>query len=131
MKNLLSVLIIFLPLIVSAQNYNVSLIPDSLLKNANAVKRFEELRVIIKSPSRAVVKHKWAITILNEEAEDFASYTGSYSKMVALNSIDGALYDAAGKQLKSVKKKDISDVAYDDQMSLANDDRLKRHNFYY
>ena len=48
-----------------------------------------------------------------------------------LISLDGTLYDAAGKQIKSVKKKDIADLAYDDQMTFVTDDRLKAHNFYY
>jgi hypothetical protein len=117
--------------LVNGQDYNASLIPDSLKQNAHAVKRFEELTVEIKSPSRAVFKRKWAITILNEDGGIYSGYVNSYSKFRSINDIDGNLYDATGKKLKSVKKKEISDISYDDQMSLMTDDRLKVHNFYY
>ncbi len=114
-----------------AQNYSVNLIPDSLKENANAVKRFEELRVIIKSPSRAIIKHKYAITILNEAGERYNGYYNSYDKLHSLYDISGHLYDANGKELKSVKKKDLSDLAYNDEISLISDNRVKQHSFYY
>ncbi len=63
MKKLLVVCFILFSVFIKAQDYNVLLIPDSLIKNANAVKRFEELHVIIKDIGRAVIKHKYAITI--------------------------------------------------------------------
>lgn len=124
-------LLIFLPFtVLHAQNYNLTLIPDSLKQNANAVKRFEEIKVTIISPSKAISKHKWAITILNEAGEDYAGYVNSYSDLQSLSDISGHLYDATGKQLKSVKKKDIADVANNGQ-SLMTDSRVKAHNFYY
>ncbi len=114
-----------------AQNYDVSLIPDSLKKNADAVTRFDETRVVIKSLSKAVVTHKYAITILNEDGNRFARYQNSYDKQQSLESISGHLYDASGKELKSVKKKDISDYSANDDVSLMTDNRVKIHSFYY
>jgi Domain of Unknown Function with PDB structure (DUF3857)/Transglutaminase-like superfamily len=114
-----------------AQNYNVALINDSLKKNANAVTRMDEYIVIIKSPSRAIVKHRYAITILNEEGAKFAGYMNRYRKIISLQRIDGYLYDAIGKELKSVKKKDINDFSANGDESLMTDIRYKRHNFYY
>src|SRR5215831_13378381 len=94
-----------------SQDYNVILIPDSLTKNSNAVKRFEELHVIIKSVEKMIVKHKYAITILNERGDDYAAYYNDYNKLHDLSDISGALYDAFGKKIKGVKKKDITDVS--------------------
>ena len=113
------------------QKYNVATIPDSLKKNADAVKRFEELSVTIKSKSKGVVVHKYAITILNEEGAKFALYQNDYDKLQSLENISGHLYDAAGKEIKSVKKKDIGDYSAFDNVSLISDNRIKRHNFYY
>ena len=131
MKLLSFILSICLCSLLSAQKYNVALINDSLRENASAITRYEELKVVIKSTSKAVITHKWAITILNESGEQYAGYSSTYSKMFALNSVDGNLYDALGKQLKSVKRKDLADESYDDQMTFVTDDRLKKHNFYY
>ncbi|WP_159445038.1 DUF3857 domain-containing protein [Filimonas lacunae] len=131
MKNIFVLFLLQLPLWGLSQDYSVSLIPDSLKANANAVKRQEQLRVVIKDAGRAVVYHKYAITILNENGDDYAVYSNYYDKMHSLSDISGALYDAGGKKLKSVKKKDISDAAYDDDESLVTDARYKKHNFYY
>lgn len=116
---------------VKAQDYSILFLSDSLKKHANAVKRFEELRVIIKGPDKAIIKHKYAITILNEAGDKYASYSNSYDKLNELSDIDGNLYDAFGKKLKNVKKKDIEDFAAQDGFSLVIDDRIKRHDFYY
>ena len=131
MKNIFLIIFLSVTFVVCAQDYNVLLIPDSLTKKTNAVKRFEELRVVIKSVDKAVIYHKYAITILNEDGDEYAGYINSYDKLEDLSDISGNLYDAFGKKLKSVKKKDISDVSYDDQMSLITDDRIKKHNFFY
>jgi hypothetical protein len=105
-------------------------IPDSLTKNVNAVKRFEELRVIIKSVDKAIIKHKYVITILNAMGNDYAGYSNDYDKLHDLSDISGTLFDAFGKKVKSVKKKDVADVSVQDGISLMNDDRIKAHNFY-
>ncbi len=114
-----------------AQKYAAAAIPDSLQKEANAVVREEELRVIIKSPDKAVVRHSYAITVLNEAGNGFARYYGHYDKESPINDISGFLYDASGKELKRVKQKEITDAPYDDNMSFVLDTRVKRHDFNY
>ncbi|MEO6537704.1 MAG: DUF3857 and transglutaminase domain-containing protein [Ferruginibacter sp.] len=126
------ILLAFFPFSISqAQEYNVNLIPDSLRLNANAVKRSEELRIIIKSPGSAVIKHKYAITILNEAGEEFSGYQNGYDKLQSLYDISGHLYDAAGKEIKSARKKDIADIGYNDPISIFTDNRVRQHNFYH
>ena len=104
MKKLLIGLLFFGSFKSSGQKYNVSTIPDSLKRNADAIKRFEELRVTIKSKSKAVIVHKYAITILNEEGAKFALYQNDYDKLQSLENISGHLYDASGKEIKTIKK---------------------------
>lgn len=113
-----------------AQNYKASLIPDSLKENADAVKRFEELHVIIKGINKAVVKRKYAITILNENGDNFAFYENGYTNLISLSDISGRLFDAEGKVLKTIKKKDIADVSASDDESLLTDVRAKKYSFY-
>lgn len=131
MKQLFIAIFMLAASVVHAQGYDVSLIPDSLKENANAVKRFEVLEVIIKSPSKAVVKHKWAVTILNEQGFKYSWYHNSYDKLQSLEDISGKLFDASGKHLKSIKKKEISDLSMDDNISLMTDNRVKQFNFYH
>jgi hypothetical protein len=130
MKYLLCFFFVILSIIAPAQNYNVRLIPDSLLKNAHVVKRMEEVHVIIKSLNNVVVTNKYALTILDEEGDEASTYLNAYSSMRDLSSIEGNLYDASGTKIKSVKKKDIIDAPVSDGFSLMLDDRFKKHNFY-
>ena len=114
-----------------AQNYDVKLIPDSLVQNADAVTRFEEMRLTIYSTSSAKITHKWAVTVYNEAGSRYAAYSNSYNSMHDLSNISGELYDASGVKLKSVKRKDIADMRMEDGFSLMQDTRIKQHNFYY
>ena len=81
----------------------------TLIKNANAVLRFEETRVIIHSIKSATIKHKIAYTILNENGNSFAKYYALYDNFSHITDIEGGLFDATGKKIKSLKKKDIKD----------------------
>lgn len=120
-----------LPLISFSQQYPVSEIPDSLLQNVNVVKRFEEKKLIIKSPSKAILKYKRVYTILNEQGSWAAWYTNHYDKFHDLSDISGILYDASGKEIKHIRKKDISDWASNDGFSLITDARFKQFNLMY
>ncbi len=131
MKKLIVLIFISAVSAAKAQNYNVMLIPDSLKGNANAVIRNEEYDIVIKSLEEVVIRHKYAITILNENGDEFAEYHNSYNNHEPLRDIDGNLYDASGKKLKNVKRKDIQDEAMDDGFSLMTDARIKSHNFYW
>lgn len=113
-----------------AQDFNVNNISPALKVNANAVKRLEELHVTIKALDKVVVRHRYAITVLNEKGDEYAEYKNSYSSLEDLSDISGTLFDAGGKKVRSVKKKDIEDLAVTDGFSLMLDDRFKRHNFY-
>ncbi len=114
-----------------AQDFNVNQIPDSLKEHANVVERLDETRVIIKSIDKAIIKHKYAYTILNEAGAKYSGYFNDYSDLKDLHDIDGDLFDESGKHLKNIKKKDIGDYSGDDDETLASDARFKVHNFYY
>lgn len=129
MKKLLVWCLVF-PLFSFGQLYPVSEIPDSLLQNADVVKRFEELTVIVKNPGKAVIKHKYVLTILNEKAKDAAVYSNQYDKLRSLSNVDGKLFDANGKELKSVKRRDIYDYS-DADGDFASADRQKVFSFFH
>ena len=88
------------------------------------------MRFEIKEPGRAKVYSKTAYSILNEEGERYAAYATYYDKFHDINYIDGNLFDASGKTLKNVKKKDIEDLSGNDDESLMVDTRFKVHNFF-
>jgi transglutaminase-like putative cysteine protease len=128
---ILAILICFSWATSNGQNYDVRLIPDSLTKHANAVMRFQEQRITIKSISKATVTNKWAVTILNEAGERHSEYANSYDKFNLNPVISGRLYDAYGREVRSLKNKDVIDQSNADNSSLINDARIKHYSFYY
>jgi hypothetical protein len=101
------------------------------LKNAYVVKRSGEQRFEVISYTRARLYEKYAITVLDEQGDDYAMLYESYDKLRSIKSIEGKLYDANGKEIKSLKNKDIQDRSGVSGISLMEDSRLKIHSFYY
>jgi Transglutaminase-like superfamily. len=130
MKKIVFIALVLLPFISHSQNYNVLLIPDSLLKSADAVLRNEEEKLFIHSPNSATYRHKYAITILKEAGDDYTQYMNRYDKFDALTEVNAKMYDATGRLIKTIKKKDMEDLAYEDRISLMNDARVKQFQFY-
>ncbi len=123
-------LLLLTPALQASAQYPVSEIPDSLLKKANAVLRYEETRVTVHSVSSASVYTKQVYTILNEAGLRHAGFVAYYDKFRKLGDVHGKLFDASGRLLRQVKKKEMEDVAYSDNFSLAQDGRLKKFDFY-
>ena len=109
-------------------NYSVSFLPDSLTQNANAVVRYDETIVSIENIGKAIVKHKYAITILNEFGNDFSIYKNNYGKLVSLSDINAKLFDASGLKLKTAKRKEIYDRS-DEGSDFLTDQRAKLFTF--
>ena len=131
MKKLLTLALLLHGAWFCSAQYAFTEIPDSLLKNAKIVKRFDELRVEIKNPGKFVYYRHYIYTILGEAGNNYAHFGSHYDKMTSIDDISGNLYDAFGKKIKSVKKKEITDKAVYDGMSFVTDNRIKEHNFYY
>lgn len=110
--------------------FSIGKIPPFLLKNANAVTRIHEIHFEIINTKETVLKEHYAITILNEKGDDWAQFSEYYDKHRSVESVEGYLYDAFGKQLKKIKKKDTQDLSGVDEGTLMSDARYKQHNFY-
>ncbi len=111
--------------------YSVARISPDLLKNAHVVVRKHLLSVEIKSLDKMVIRETEVLTVLDEKGDDLAYMAESYDRFNSIESMDGTLYDAMGKKIKSVKKADIKDESTASDMSLAEEGRLKYHSFYY
>lgn len=115
----------------SEKEYAVSKIPVILLRNAHAVVRMEEEIIEVQALDKLVHRYHFVITILSEEGAKFASIVEAYDKFSEIRSIEGTLYDAGGNKLKTLRNKEIEDRSGTSEMSLAEDLRLKVHNFYF
>ncbi len=112
-------------------DYAVSKIPEVLLKNADAVKRMEEIRFEVQDIGKSRKYHKYALTVLNEKGDKYAMEVIGYDKLREVKSIEGSLFDADGKKIKGLKKGEIKDLSATDDISLIDDSRIKVHGFYY
>ena len=115
----------------SGGEYAVSNIPESLKKNANVVVRLDETTTELKGLEKLLVKNRYAITILNENGDRFAEAYEFYDRFQSIEKFEGSLYDMNGIKIRTLKKSDIMDVSATSSISLADDNRAKRHNFYY
>ena len=111
--------------------YAISNIPDSLRKGSNVVKRVENIRFEIVNTGETVLQYHYVLTILNESGDKYSTFVEFYDKLRKVTSIEGTLYDAAGKELKGLKAKDVMDLSAVDDISLIDDNRKKVHDFYY
>jgi len=94
--------------------YAVSKIPAALLKDANAVKRMEKISFEVVNIGEAILRKKYAITILNENGDRQAGFVEYYDKLHEIRNIEGILYNAEGKELKKLKNKQIIDATGSD-----------------
>ena len=118
-------------LLAGGGEYAVSRIPPGLLKNACVVKRAETIHFEIINTGEAVLKKKYALTILNENGDRHAGFAEYYDKLHDVRNIEGRLFDAEGRELKKLKNKQVLDLTGSDDNNLADDNRRKVHHFYY
>lgn len=111
--------------------YSFLKIPAALLKGANAVKRLEQISFEIVNPGEAILRKKYAITVLNEKGDQHAAFVEYYDKLHVIRNIEGALFDMMGKELKRLKNKQVIDATGSDDNNLADDNRRKFHQFYH
>lgn len=104
--------------------------PLLLLSGPYVIKRAETKRYEIKDAGRAVLYHKYAITIMNENGDEEAQLFQFYDKFNKINFIEGALYDANGKKIKELKKSELADRSATGD-NFADDSRIKTFQFYY
>jgi Domain of Unknown Function with PDB structure (DUF3857)/Transglutaminase-like superfamily len=133
-KNIVSLFaacFISLSVLAGGGEYAVSAIPLPLLKNAHAVKRMEKISFEVVNTGEAVLKKKYAITILDENGERHAGFVEYYDKLHEIRNIEGALFDASGKELKRLKNKQIIDASGADDNNLVDDNRRKFHHFFH
>jgi hypothetical protein len=108
---------------------SVFTIPDSLIQNANAVVRFDNTSIALESSKKMKVKVKKAITVLNKLGNDNSEIVVYYDKSNHIKRLKAIVYNALGKEIKDISKKDFKDYSAADGFSLFNDGRLKYYEY--
>lgn len=112
-----------------SQFYPFDSIPDKLKKNADAVVRSSQGLYSILEPGKATFKIKKAITLLNEEADEYRYVAVYYDKLSKVSYLRGTVYDEKGEVIKSMGPSEIFDMSAITGASFYTDDRMKIMRF--
>ncbi|KRD11799.1 transglutaminase [Flavobacterium sp. Root901] len=115
----------FFSLVSSAQkiDYSALTISDSLKENANAVVRFYQTDISILSQRSMVIKTNRIVTVFNEKGFDATDAYEFYDKSSSIKDIEAIIYDAFGKEIKKIKRKDFKDQSVVGGGTLFSDNR--------
>ncbi len=117
--------------VASAQKleYTSQNIPDSLKQNANAIIRYNQIDILISSQDNMKINTKRIVTVFNENGMNAIDAREGYDKRTKVLAIEAVIYDAEGKEIKKIKKKDFRDQCVIDGSTLFSDNRIIYLNY--
>lgn len=98
-------------------------ISDSLKQNANAVVRLDQTDITILSQRSMNTKNHRVVTVFNEKGFDDIDAYEFYDKSTSIKNIEAIIYDAFGKEIKKIKRKDFKDQSVVGGGTLFSDNR--------
>lgn len=107
--------------------YSISLIPDSLKKEAYVVVRSEVTNYIYKSLTSGELSKFEVLTVLDKKGDDVALFYYPGDKFRELKAFSAKLYDANGVLLRKYGMSDVQTTEWTDTYTLA--DGAKRYVF--
>jgi transglutaminase-like putative cysteine protease len=124
-KNLLTLFCVLAFLSAQAQKneYQTSLIADSLKENANAIVRLNQIDITVSSQRNMNIKTIRVITVLNEKGLSSIDALENYNKKTAVKNIEALIFDSFGKEIKKIKRKDFKDQSAAGGSTLFSDSR--------
>lgn len=112
--------------------WSAASIPEELKREAHAVMRYRNTEIDIEDLDNVHYKTKYAITILDEQGKTMANFAEHYNNLVKINKIRGWLYDKDGKEIRTLKEKDVYDRStYGMNYAFHSDSRIKMFDFNY
>ncbi|MDR1743408.1 MAG: transglutaminase family protein [Dysgonamonadaceae bacterium] len=93
---------------VDAQTYLVSKIPEELKKDAFSVVREYSQEINQLDLNNGVIKTIFTVTVLNDKGNGMANFHVYEDNFCELTNFSGEIFNAEGKSIKKIKKKDLS-----------------------
>jgi len=112
-----------------AQDFSIFTIPDKLSKNANAVINYDDYSIELVRQDKMLIHHKASITVYNKKADYLAELTLFYNNGSSIKSVYMEFFNAVGKRIKKVKKKDFDDYSATGNATLYSDSRVLHYNY--
>ncbi len=117
------ILLVLLPLALLGK-FPVADLPAPLLADANRVLRVYNTDVIINGPGSFKVITEEAITVLNENGKGPDWLVINYDSHTTARFIEGSIYDASGKEIKKIRRRDLLATSNFQDFSLFEDSRV-------
>lgn len=123
MNHILNIILILFSSIVFSQENLISIFPDSIMENANAIIKNDKTEIIFSSYSSMVVKKYRVVTVFNDlglknmDAYEYMDNTSS------IKNIEAIIYDAFGSEIKKIKRKDFKENSVSEG-SIITDNRV-------
>ena len=117
-------------LIHSQSVLSINNIDEELLKNANAVVRYYDIKVTVKPNLEVVHSIQYAITVLNKKLKPHLDFAAGYKEgSEKIKEINLSYLDASGQTIRSIKSKEIEDNIGNNEYSFISDYRYKYFDF--
>jgi hypothetical protein len=113
-----------------ADDPNFGVLPENLKSDANAIIRYYDVDVTMITKNIYSKTVKYAITILNSNADNHAHLTFYYDNTNVLGMIHGKIFDKNGKLIRRIKADEIKDRSYLSEGTVLGDGRLKYVEIY-
>lgn len=123
-KLIVIALLFAIPLFAQKNDYSISLIPDSLKTNANAVVRFNQSYITIFSQKKMKILTKRIVTVLNEKGQYAIHAKEYYEKASSINSMEATVYNSYGGEIKKIKKSDFKEQSASGDGTMFSDNRV-------
>ena len=117
----------FCQTIMGQSRFAVSAISPAMLRNADQVVRQYDLKFEVLNIGEAIETEHRVVTLLNAQGVLENDPVFWYDQIVKIENIEGAVYDASGKLIRKIGKKEVIDQKAFEHF--VNDSRLKRLQF--
>jgi transglutaminase-like putative cysteine protease len=114
-------LMLFSCLAVTAQDYSAYTIPKEFTENANAVIRLDKTDILIKKRDAMNIKTFRVVTIFNEYGMRYMKVGEVFSENNSIKDVEVLIYNAAGVQVKKIKRKDFKEESLSEGTSISDD----------
>lgn len=94
--------------------YDAATLSDSLVKNANSIKREEIINFEVKDIDLATLSVHQVYTVLNGEASDILFFQKGSDEFTKLEDAEIKVFDAYGKEVNHYKMKEMKSIATGD-----------------
>ena len=92
-------------------SYPVSAIPDSLKTGVQAVVRYSSENFVQQDEQNGTYKKTFVITVFNNKGNSYSDLVIREDDFYELKKFSGEVYDATGKTIKKISKKDLTTTA--------------------